>query len=133
MGSKLRLSGRTLDIVRRATVACKACRGGMDVSPNLCGQDGRCKVCYGLQKVCLIPCRCGRPIRLDGEGLVAVVGDDAILCCGRTKCRVALLPQEDFAQVIYTYNTNSYRREIQNPADWEHGGWNSYMYGGTGD
>lgn len=100
MGKRLPIAQYTLEQLQRNLVDCVVCRNGMDVMPFMCGQDGRCKVCYGSKLVCLIQCRCGRPLRVDSVGQV----DEYIFSCGRDKCKQALQPTEEFAQTIYTYS-----------------------------
>ena len=97
MARKLRLTGNDLERLRRSLRDCPACKNGMDVNPNLCGQDGRCKVCYGLKVVSLIACRCRRPIKLTEDARVA----EGVYSCGRKACMEAMKPQEVFAQEVY--------------------------------
>jgi len=107
MGIRLRQSKHTLGELRSSLVPCVFCRNGMDVSPKFCGQDPRCPVCHGVKLVSLIPCRCGRPLRLDDEGFVA----EGIYCCGRKTCREQLKPKEAHAEVIrpaYHYTQGDY-------------------------
>lgn len=98
MGVGFRITRSALENLRGTLVDCPACVNGFEVDPNLCGQDKRCTFCFGVKKISLIPCRCGRPLRLDGKGEVW----NGVFCCGRQKCIDALKPTEEFADVVYT-------------------------------
>lgn len=106
MDGKFRITQHALGRLRESLRSCPGCVNGFEVDPNLCGQDRICRICHGVKVVSLIPCRCGRPLRLDTKGEVV----EGVFCCGYKACRQAMQPKEEFAQTVY-YNAQAWHNK----------------------